>query len=113
MIVLSQTTTIETPPPPENASLSTKAIRLVKEVGAWVSGGAVMVPTDVHAARLSACQACSYYAANGNAGFGECRHPGCGCTRAKLLLATSTCPKNPPEWGPYHANVPDQKLPAD
>ena len=91
----------EPAPAPERASLLTKFGRLRRELGRWAKAGFTIVPKDVRAWRLAGCQPCEFYAPEGNLGLGECRHPGCGCTRAKLLLATSQCPKSPPAWGPW------------
>lgn len=83
----------KTSPPP---TLSTKAgnaakagVRIAK---AAVSGQRVRVSTEERDRRLAICRACEYWNEAGNVGLGECKHPGCGCTRFKHGLATETCP---------------------
>ncbi|MBX4215886.1 hypothetical protein KW797_02980 [Candidatus Parcubacteria bacterium] len=77
----------------------TKARRLREELTGWAKKGAPLAPRNVRRERLAICQACSYYNAKGNVGLGACTYPGCGCTRAKLALATSKCPMKPePKW---------------
>jgi len=87
-------------PAPESPGLATKLNRARREVAAWLKVGAPIAPKAVRLARLAQCEACAYYRAAGNWGLGECQAPGCGCTRAKLALAISTCPLTPPKWGP-------------
>jgi len=79
-------------PAAEHASFATKAKRLRSELTTWAKAGMKLVPRDVRRARLATCSGCKYWAAAGNWGLGECRYPGCGCTRAKAFLATSRCP---------------------
>ena len=88
-------------PKPERASVVTKAGRLRRELTAWLKRGAPLVPKEVRQARLAICRACEYYDAAGNLGLGECRFPGCGCTRVKAALATSRCPHKPAKWAPW------------
>jgi hypothetical protein len=87
-------------PPPENASLLTKLHRVKAELKVWQAAGRPVAPKAVRKARLAFCSVCPYYQKLGNWGFGECHAPGCGCTRAKLWMATSRCPLIPPKWGP-------------
>ncbi len=89
----------ESRPKPESASLLTKAGRLRKELTAWLKKGAPIAPREVRAQRLALCLACPLYRPEGNAGLGECGHKACGCVaKAKVALATSKCPLNPPKW---------------
>ena len=76
----------------ENASLLTKAGRLRRELATWAKGGLKLVSRGVRLARLATCEACELYDPAGNAGMGECKAKGCGCTRLKAALATSKCP---------------------
>jgi hypothetical protein len=85
-------------PKPERASLVTKFGRLRKEVVIWMKRGAPLVPKEIRRERLALCAACEYFNAGGNFGLGECRFPGCGCTKIKAALATSKCPMKPPKW---------------
>lgn len=75
-----------------NPSLLTKAQRLRKELGQWLKAGAPMAPRGLRKARMAACNACELWDAQGNLGMGQCRAPGCGCTKAKTALLTSYCP---------------------
>ena len=84
---------------PEQAGPLTKLRRLRLELLAWKSAGCPMTPRAVRRQRIAFCEACKFYKPGGNLGFGECHAPGCGCSRAKLWLATSKCPLNPPKWG--------------
>ena len=86
-------------PPLEHASPLTKARRLWRELRLWRKAGAQLVPREARLARLAICQPCPYYNAAGNLGLGECRYPGCGCTRVKAALATSKCPAG--KWPIY------------
>lgn len=89
---------IKPPSAIENASIMTKAGRLKKEVGAWLRSGAKIAPKEIRIERLSVCAGsdgkpkCPYYFPDGNLGLGECKAPGCGCTRVKVWLMSSTCP---------------------
>jgi hypothetical protein len=79
-------------PAPEAASFATKAGRLLREGRAWMRAGLPIADKATRTARLAVCAQCQYYNAAGNLGLGECKAPGCGCTRVKLALATSKCP---------------------
>jgi hypothetical protein len=86
-------------PAPERVSVLTKLQRLRRELRVWAKAGAPMAPREIRQQRAAICAACTYWHATGNLGLGECRYPGCGCTRAKVALATSRCPAVPPKWG--------------
>lgn len=79
-------------PPPENTSLLTKIARAKQEIIAWNASGRPRASKQIRQARLAACRTCEYYNAKGNFLLGECRAPGCGCTRVKLFLLTAKCP---------------------
>ncbi len=84
---------------PESASLGTKLKRLKSELGVWIAKGAKLAPREVRKERLEkGCKLCEYYRPLGNWGLGECKAPGCGCSRVKLALATAECPLKPPRW---------------
>lgn len=88
-------------PPPESPPLWTKIMRAKAEIAQWRGQGGGIVSREIRAQRLAQCKACEYYKASGNLMFGECRAPGCGCTRAKLWLASTTCPHPAgAKWGP-------------
>ena len=57
-----------------------------------INGGPVFASVETETARRATCWACDLWEPDGNLGFGECTHPGCGCTRAKLKLASAKCP---------------------
>lgn len=59
---------------------------------AAAQGERIRVSDDERARRLAICRACDLWNEGGNVGLGECKHPGCGCTRFKHGLATETCP---------------------
>ena len=63
----------------------------------------ITVPAAIYAERLSACTNCPHHLPDGNLGLGECAHPGCGCTKAKLVFATLSCPMTPPKWNKWSA----------
>lgn len=88
----------EPPPVPTDAPILTKLFRLRHELTAWARAGLPLAPREQRRARLAICQQCEFYAPAGNFGLGECKAPGCGCTRLKLALATSKCPLTPPKW---------------
>lgn len=89
---------------PEKASPFTKFGRLKHELGRWYRAGHKIVPKEIRKQRLAICKACEYFNPQGNLGLGECQYPGCGCTKAKLFLATSICPHQPPKWPAYEPN---------
>ena len=78
----------------EDPSLLTKAQRLRRELTSWVKAGAHMATRANRIARLKVCASCEYFDPSGNWGLGQCRAPGCGCTKDKAYLATSKCPKD-------------------
>ena len=47
--------------------------------------------------RLSICRSCEFWDSSGFGGSGKCSKCGCS-THAKLRLAASTCPLDPPKW---------------
>jgi hypothetical protein len=94
---------IVVPPPREDASLKTKIGRLRRDLTVWFKAGAPMAPREVRKSRQAICVACDYWNAMGNLGLGECKYPGCGCSRVKAALATSKCP-----MGKWHACMPEK-----
>lgn len=59
---------------------------------AAVQGERIRVSPEERDRRLAICRACDLWNEGGNVGLGECKHPGCGCTRFKHGLANETCP---------------------
>ena len=68
-----------------------KAKNVVSAGVDWVKAGMPLASEKEQARRKSICDACELWNAKGNLGLGECTAPGCGCTKAKLVLATSKC----------------------
>lgn len=64
----------------------------------WRKAGCPVVDEKTLDLRKSTCAACRYWNPKKWFGLGQCTHPGCGCTRMKLLWATERCPKKPPAW---------------
>jgi hypothetical protein len=72
----------------------------------WAKEGYKLAPKAVHRTRNAICDACILTDKNGeqhpgfdkkaNWGLGGCTV--CGCTRAKLWLATAQCPLPQPKW---------------
>jgi hypothetical protein len=77
----------------EDPSLMTKAMRLRKELLIWGKAGLKLAPKEIRSERLATCKACEYFDPTGNLGLGQCRAPGCGCTKVKAALLSSRCPK--------------------
>lgn len=71
-------------------NLGTKALRLWRELRRWRKAGYQLASRKVQQERLAHCEACVFYEPKGNWGLGQCRI--CGCTRAKLWLASAQCP---------------------
>ena len=82
----------------EHVGLLTKMQRLRRELGNWRRAGYPLTPRAERKRRDAICAACEYFNKGGNLGLGECLAPGCGCSRAKTLLATSRCPLPQPKW---------------
>jgi len=80
------------PPVKERASFRTKLSRLKEALVAWNKAGRPITSKAGRKLRRATCDGCPYFNAAGNLGLGECQAPGCGCTRGKLWLATSSCP---------------------
>jgi len=75
-----------------NPTLQLKVINLQRELRIWGTKGFPLATEAQRAERASTCEVCSYYDPRGNMWLGECRAPGCGCTRFKWWLATAKCP---------------------
>lgn len=67
-----------------------KARNFAASLSLWKRMGYKTVARDVYKERLATCRDCPFYRELGNLGLGECTR--CGCTRAKLWLASATCP---------------------
>lgn len=86
-------------PAESDPSLLTLAGRATKAAVQWIAAGAHLAPESIRAERLAICTACPHWDPTGWRGLGRCRHPQCGCTKAKLALATSACPMR--KWHPH------------
>ena len=71
---------------------ATKLRNLKLALRRWVGSGCALAPSRERKIRSAICSACPHWYGLGNLGLGECRAPGCGCTRAKVWLATERCP---------------------
>lgn len=58
---------------------------------AW-HGKEVLVSEERFRQVLACCDTCSKWDGSARLGLGKCNHPGCGCTTAKMHLATEKCP---------------------
>ena len=77
----------------------TKFVRLLRAVREWNRQGRPITPKPILILRTAACESCELYNKDGNWGLGECRAPGCNCTRVKRWLANEKCPHpNGPRW---------------
>lgn len=74
----------------EPVGLITKARRLKDELRGWARAGFPQVTRETRQKRKAICYACPHWNPEGNIGLGACRK--CGCSRAKLYLATAKCP---------------------
>ncbi len=66
-----------------------------KSIFAWAKAGFKVVSEEDFAKRKEICGSCEFWKGDANMGTGKCLK--CGCSGAKLWLATSTCPIN--KWG--------------
>lgn len=58
----------------------------------WAGSGFATVDEVAFRLRLAQCRACEFWDEAARAGAGKCNHPRCGCTKAKLWLASERCP---------------------
>jgi hypothetical protein len=73
-----------------------KLKRLYVELRLWHKAGYPITPPIALARRYWACSHCPMWDSSGNLWLGQCRK--CGCTKAKLWLATAQCPLPQPKW---------------
>lgn len=90
--------------PPQPTSAAQKLRNLKTAMKRWQASGFEMAPGRERKIRSAICSVCPHWNGLGNFGLGECKAPGCGCTRAKVWLATEACP-----LGKWHAVI----APAD
>lgn len=82
---------------------------LLRALRSWVSAGLPIAPPVTRKARLSACAGCDLWNPEGNMGFGECKHPSCGCSQFKAWLLTETCPH--PKGSRWPQNITKKEAP--
>lgn len=80
-------------------TLPDMADHLASSMLAWAAAGFAVAPSSVRALRLEQCETCEFWDGKARLTLGKCRHPSCGCTRAKLWLATERCPIG--RWGSH------------
>lgn len=76
---------------------------LARELPTMIKNGFKRVPDDIFEQRMQMCRTCFYWDEKGNLGFGKCKHPKCGCSKAKHLLEISSCPMG--NWGKYKGEL--------
>lgn len=87
----SDSPTVHREPPPE-PTIAHMAANFLTATARWLAAGAPVVARETFEHRLATCRACEYWDEAARAGAGKCNHPNCGCTKAKLWLATEKCP---------------------
>lgn len=78
-------------------TLPQMAKSLGSAVAGWAKAGFAMASAETLASRLSICGACDLWDPTAFGGTGRCSKCGCS-TQAKLRMATSSCPLDPPKW---------------
>jgi hypothetical protein len=85
---------------PPDAEVDNSVLRPIKNFAGsmknWVANGMPIATKEVYDFRKSICDSCPFWDKDGNMGMGKCNQ--CGCTVAKLHLATEKCPVG--KWGP-------------
>lgn len=77
-----------------------KVARLGQAFIRWIRGGLGIASRAARLERRLICESCPMWRPAGNAGFGECSDPRCGCTKFKRWLSTERCPQGKwPEAG--------------
>lgn len=86
---------------PEQPSLAVLAIRLARELRIWKKQGYKLASFDEIRKRNDLCNQCEYSQARLIFGIlSGCSAPGCGCSKLKLVLASSFCPHpDGQKWG--------------
>jgi len=76
-------------------SLTTMAGNFIGAMGAYAKDGFRNVTKEEHAVRKAICDGCEFWDGEARMGAGKCNK--CGCTGAKLWMASSECPIK--KWG--------------
>jgi len=84
-------------------SLTTMAGNFIGAMGAYAKDGFRNVNKEEHAVRQAICNGCEFWDRNARMGAGKCMK--CGCSGAKLWMASSECPIK--KWGKIPAGVPE------
>jgi hypothetical protein len=74
-----------------------------KAMVGWAKDGFKLVQPEIYEQRRTICLACEHWWPEARMGTGMCRR--CGCSGAKLWLASSVCPDRPPRWGQFESFV--------
>lgn len=90
--VLGQKVVLPTAP-----TLVQMAGSLGSSVAGWAKAGFAMASTETLDYRLKICRGCELWDQTGFGDTGKCAKCGCS-TQAKLRMATSVCPLDPPKW---------------
>lgn len=80
------------PPAAIKTPVAMKIANLRHAMRRWLANGLRIAPSAIRKERAAICRMCPHWNPAGNLGLGECRAPGCGCTRAKIWLASESCP---------------------
>jgi hypothetical protein len=80
------------PEPLPEPTLADMAEHLGGAMVAWAARGFPIAPRELRMQRLAICRACEHWREEARFGLGKCAHPSCGCTKAKLFIATERCP---------------------
>jgi len=83
-------------------SLTTMAGNFIGAMGAYAKDGFRNVNKEEHAVRQAICNGCEFWDAKARMGAGKCMK--CGCSGAKLWMASSECPIK--KWGKIPTGVP-------
>lgn len=79
-------------PPP---SLGQMAVNFATSMSQWASKGFKMATEKTRKERFATCEKCDFWKPKNFGGMGQCLK--CGCSGAKMHLATSSCPIG--KWG--------------
>ncbi len=82
--------TVAPAPIMDSPSLTQKIFNLADAMLSWAKSGFTIAPEDSYKARKAICLACPEWNGEGYFGAGACKQ--CGCSGAKLYLASSECP---------------------
>lgn len=82
--------------PSANPTYKDLASNLATSLIEWQRSGRKVVTSEQWNKRLSICRGCEFWSEVYKTKIARCKK--CGCSSGKLLLATSSCPINPPKW---------------